>query len=111
MSALLIIFLVIGFFFLFKFTAAFTAIVAIIAGTTTITTLVCVWQGTSYSLKASGYKPNRGEQAYRQVDAGLKQIVGDLQEIRSQLEETELHLQNLEYLKYARQNRNGENES
>ena len=54
MSALLIIFLVIAFFFLFKFTAAFTAIVAIIAGTTTITTLLCVWQGTSYSLKASG---------------------------------------------------------
>ena len=109
MSALLIIFLVIGFFFLFKFTAAFAAIVAIVAGTTTITTLMCVWQGTSYSLKASGYKPNRGEQAYRQVDAGLKQIVGDLQEIRSQLEAAELHLQNLEYLKYARQNRNGEN--
>ena len=87
MSALLIIFLV-------------------IAGTTTITTLVCVWQGTSYSLKASGYKPNKGEQAYRQVDAGLKQIVGDLQEIHSQLEEAELHLQDLEYLKYARQNRN-----
>ena len=106
MSASLIIILVIVFFFLFKFTAAFTAIVAIIAGTTTITTLVCVWQGTAYSLKASGYKPNRGEQAYRQVDAGLKQIVGDLQEIRSQLEGTELHLQNLEYLKYARQNHN-----
>ena len=104
MSASLIIILVIMFFFLFKFTAAFAAIVAIVAGTTTITTLVCVWQGTAYALKASGYKPNRGEQAYRQVDAGLKQIVGDLQEIRSQLEAAELHLQNLEFLKYARQN-------
>ena len=108
MPALLIIFLVIVFFFLFKFTTAFTAIVAIIAGTTTITTLVCVWQGTSYSLKASGYKPNKGEQAYRQVDAGLKQIVEDLQEIHSQLEEAEPPLRNLEYLKYARQNRETE---
>ena len=108
MSALLIIFLVIGFFFLFKFTAAFTAIVAIIAGTTVITTLLCVWLGTSYSLKTLGYKPNRGEQVYCQVDTGLKQIVGDLQEIRSQLEDVEPHLQNLEYLKYARQNHNGE---
>ena len=109
MSALLIIFLVVVFFFLFKFTAVFTAIVAIVAGTTIITTLVCVWQGTSYSLKASGYKPNRSQQTYRQVDAGLKQIVGDLQEIRSQLEEAEPHLRNLEYLKYARQNRETEN--
>ncbi len=104
MVALLIIFLAIGFFFLFKF----TAIIAVIAGTTVITTLLCVWLGTSYSLKASGYKPNRGEQTYRQVDAGLKQIVGDLQEIRSQLEDVEPHLRNLEFLKYARQNRNGE---
>ena len=104
MLALLLIFLVLVFFLIFKFTAAFIAIVAIVMGTTTITTLACVWLGTSYCLKTFGYKPNRGQQIYRQVDLDLKQIVGDLQEIRSQL-------RNLEYLRYARQNRNGENKS
>lgn len=109
MLVLLLIFLVLVCFFIFKFTAAFIAIVAIVAGTTTITTLACVWLGTSYCLKTFGYKPNGGQQIYRQVDLDLKQIVGDLQDIRSQLEEAELHLQNLEYLKYARQNRETEN--
>ena len=44
MLVLLLIFLVLGsFFFVFKFTAAFIAIVAIVAGTTTITILaVCL---------------------------------------------------------------------
>ena len=108
MSVLLLIFLVLVFFFIFKFTAAFIAIVAIVAGTTTITTLACVWLGTLYYLKMSGYKPNSGQQRYRQVDADLKQIVGDLQGIHAQLEAAEPHLRNLEYLRYARQNHNGE---
>jgi hypothetical protein len=109
MSVLLLIFLLLIFFFIFKFTAAFIAIVAIVAGTTTITILACVWLGTSYYLRMFGYKPNGGQQIYRQVDVDLKQIVGDLQEIHSQLEEAEPHLRNLEYLKYARQNPETEN--
>ncbi|MDE0689476.1 MAG: hypothetical protein OXI61_15020 [Candidatus Poribacteria bacterium] len=106
---LLLIFLVLAFFFIFKLTAALTAIVAIIMGTTTITTLVCVWLGTSYYLRTSGYDPNSAEQTYRQVDSDLNQIVGDLQEMRFELEEVEPYLRNVEFLRYARQNRKSEN--
>ena len=51
---LLLIFIGLVFFFVIKFTIALTAVVAIIVGTTTITTLACVWLGTSYYLRASG---------------------------------------------------------
>ena len=108
MLVLLLIFLGLVFFFVFKFTAAFIAIVAIVAGTTTITILACVWLGTSYYLRMFGYKPNRGQQSYRQVDADLEQIVEGLQDLHSQLEEAEPHLRNMEFLKYARQNRETE---
>jgi hypothetical protein len=109
MSALLLIFLVLVFFFIFKFTAALTAIMAIVIGTTTITILACVWLGTSYYLRTSGYDPNSAEQAYRRVDSDLKQIAGDLQEMRFELEEVEPYLRNVEFLRYARQNRKTEN--
>ena len=108
---LLLIFVGLVFFFVIKFTAAVTAIVAIIMGTTTVTILACVWVSTAYYLKKSGYAPKTAQQTYRQVDSDLKQMVGDLQEIHSQLEEAEPHLRNMEFLKYTRQNRNGENKS
>ena len=73
---LLLIFLVLVFFFIIKFSAAFAVIVAIVAGTTTITTLACVWLGTWYYLWASGYKSNKAEETYRQVDSDLQQMVG-----------------------------------
>ena len=102
--------IVIGLVFLFviKFTTAVTAIIAVVMGTTTVTILACVWVATSYYLKKSGYEPKTAQETYRQVDTDLKQIVGDLQEIRSELEEAESHLRNMEFLKYARQNHNGE---
>ncbi len=109
MSWLLLIVLGLVFFLIVKFTVAVTAIVAIVAGTTTITTLACVWLGTSYHLKASGYKPGKAQETYSQVDSDLKQIVGDLQEIRSELEEAEPYLRDVEFLKYARQNPKAEN--
>ena len=112
MSVLLLIFIGLVFFFVIKFTAAVTAIIAVVAGTTTITILACVWVATSYYLKKSGYDPKTAQETYNQVDSDLKQMVGDLQEIRSQLEMAESHLQNMEFLKYARQNhKSGENES
>ena len=104
MSVLLLIFLGLVFFFIFKFTAAFVAIIAIVMGTTTVTILACVWVSTSYYLKKSGYEPKTAQETYYQVDSDLKQMVGDLQEIHSQLEDAEPHLRDLEYLKYARQN-------
>ena len=102
---LLLIFVGLVFFFVIKFTAAVTAIVAVVMGTTTVTILACVWVSTSYYLKKSGYKPKTAQQTYRQVDSDLKQVVADLQEIHSQLEEAEPHLRNMEFLKYTRQNR------
>ena len=106
---LLLIFVGLVFFFVIKFTAAVTAIVAVVMGTTTVTILACVWVSTAYYLKKSGYAPKTAQLTYRQVDSDLKQMVGDLQEIHSQLEEAEPHLRNMEFLKYARQNRETEN--
>ena len=112
MSVLLLIFIGLVFFFVIKFTAAVTAIIAVVAGTTTITILACVWVATSYYLKKSGYDPKTAQETYNQVNSDLKQMAGDLQEIRSQLEMAESHLRNMEFLKYARQNhKSGENES
>ena len=105
---LLLIFLGLVFFFVVQFATVVTTMVAIVVTVTTVSILVSVWLGTSYYLKASGYEPKIAQQTYPQVDLDLKKIVGNLQEICSQLEETELHLQNLEYLKHARQNHNGE---
>lgn len=102
---LLLIFLVLVFSLIVKFTTAVTAIIAIIIGTTTVTVLACVWLGTSYYLKKSGYAKDTAQQAYRQVDSDLKQIVGDLQEIRLQLDNVAPYLREMEFLKYARQNR------
>ena len=109
MSLLLLIFLGLVFFLLVKFTAAVTTIVAIVAGTTTITILACVWLATSYYLRISGYKPDKAQGTYRQVDSDLNQIIGDLQEIRFELEEVEPYLRDVEFLRFARQNRKTEN--
>ena len=108
-SVLIPILLALVFFFVIKFTTAATAIVAVVMGTTTVTILACVWVSTSYYLKKSGYAPKTAQETYRQVNSDLEQMVGDLQEICSELEEAEPHLRNMEFLKYARQNREREN--
>ena len=108
LTLLLLIFLGLVFFFIIKFTAAVAAIIAIIAGTTTITVLICVWLGTSYYLKASGHKPYNAQATYRQLDTRLKQIAGDLREIRFELEEAESYLRDVEFLRYAREGRKTE---
>ncbi len=109
MLVFLLIFLLLVFFFIFKFTAAIVAIVAIIGGTTTITVLTCVWLVTSYSLRTSGYNRSSAEQTYRQVDSDLNRIVGNLQEMRFELEEVEPYLRDIEFLRYARQKPHTEN--
>lgn len=106
---LLLIFLGLVFFFVLQAAALITTIVAIVVGVTAITTLAGVWVATSYYLKASGYEPKIAQQVCDQVDSDLKQVVGELQEIRFELEEVEPHLRNMEFLKYARQNRETEN--
>ena len=109
MSALLLIFLILVFFFIVKFTAALVTIMAIIMGTTTITVLVCIWFGTSYYLRMSGYDPNSAEQTYRRVDSDLKQMTGDLQKMRFELQEAEPYLRDMEFLRYAGQNHKAKN--
>ena len=105
---LLLIFIGVVFFFVIKFAVAVSTIVAILVGTTTITVLACVWLGTSYFLKASGYKSNKAQETYLKVDSSLKQMVGDLREIRFELEEAEPYLRDVEFLRYARENRKSE---
>ena len=106
MSALLLIFLLLVFFFIFKFTAALVAIVG-----------NSYWDNNNHytRMRLAGNivlpkehrdmiqtVPNR---LTIEVDSDLKQIVGDLQEMRFELEEVEPYLRDVEFLKYARQNR------
>ena len=103
---LLLIFLTLVFFLIVKFTTAIiVSIVAIVIGTTTVTIIACVWLGTSYYLKKLGYTDDTAQQSYRQVDSDLNQIVRDLQEIRLQLDNVAPYLRDMEFLRYARQNR------
>lgn len=106
---LLLIFLALVFFLIVKLTTAIiVTVIAIVIGTTTVTIIACVWLGTSYYLKKSGYAEDAAQQTYRQVDSDLNQIVRDLQEIRLQLDNVAPYLRDMEFLKYARQNRESE---
>ena len=103
---LLLIFLALVFFLIVKFTTAIiVSVVAIVIGTTTVTIIACVWLGTSYYLKKLGYTEDTAQQTYHQVDSDLNQIVRDLQEIRLQLDNVAPYLRDMEFLRYARQNR------
>lgn len=105
----LLIVLALIFFLIFKFAVAFTAVVAIVSGSATITILACVWLGTSYHLKTSGYKQDKSQGTYHQVDSDLNELVGNLRETRLALEDVEPYLRDIEFLKYARQNPKTEN--
>lgn len=109
MPLLFLIFLAVMLFFIIKFIAVVpaivTAIVAIVVGGTTVTVLACVWLGTSYYLKRSGYHPHNAQQTYRHVASDLNQITADLTEVRLQLDDVVPYLRDMEFLKYARQNR------
>ena len=58
-----------------------------------------------YRLKKSGYYPRKSTQGYLQVESDLKQISEDLAEIRLQLDSVAPYLREMEFLRYARQNR------
>lgn len=106
---LLLIFLALAFFLIVKFTTAIiVSVVAIVIGTTTVTIIAYVWLGTSYYLKKLGYAEDTAQQTYHQVDSDLNQIVRDLQEIRLQLDDVAPYLRDMEFLRYARQNRESE---
>ncbi len=102
---LLLIFLGLMLFFIVEFVAVITAVVAIVAGGTMLIVLVSVWLCTSYFLRKSGYEPGGARNAYRQVESDLDGVIADLQEVRFELDEVAPLLQDLEFIRYARQDR------
>ena len=109
MPLLLLLLIGVGLFLIVKYIAVIATVTAIIISGITVITLACVWMGTSYSLQQSGYQPRNAKQAYQQVESDLKQIAGDLTEIRLQLDDAAPYLRDMEFLRYARQNRKKEN--
>ena len=109
MPLLLLLLIGVGFFFTVKYMAVIATVTAIIISGITVITLASVWMGTSYCLQKSGYHPRKSKQAYHQVESGLDQVAGDLTEIRLQLDDIAPYLRDIEFLKYARQNRKAAN--
>ena len=98
-----------GLFLIIKYTGVIVTAAAIIISGITVITLACVWMGTSYCLQKLGYRRHNAKQACQQVESGLNQITGDLAEIRSQLNDVAPYLRDMEFLRYARQNRKAGN--
>ena len=109
MPFLFLILIGVGLFFIVKYIAVIATVTAIIISGITVITLASVWMGTSYCLQKSGYSPRNAKQAYQQVETGLNQITEDLAEIRLQLDDVAPYLHDMEFLRYARQNRKTEN--
>ena len=109
MPLLLLLLIGVGFFFTVKYMAVIATVTAIIISGITVITLASVWMGTSYCLQKSGYHPGKAKQAYQQVESDLNQIAGDLAEIRLQLDDVAPYLRDMEFLRYARQNRKAAN--
>lgn len=61
-----------------------------------------------YRLKKSDDHAHKSKQGYHQVESDLKQISEGLAEIRLQLDDVAPYLRDMEFLKYARQNRKSE---
>lgn len=109
MPLLLLLLIGVGLFFIIKYIAVIATVTAIVISGITVITLASVWMGTSYCLQKSDYRPRNAKQAYQQVETGLNQITGDLAEIRLQLDDVAPYLRDMEFLRYARQNRKSEN--
>ena len=109
MPLLLLLLIGVAIFLVIKYIAVITAVTAIVVSGITVIALVSTWLGTSYSLHASDYQRHNPKQAYQQVESGLNQITADLTEIRLQLNEVAPYLRDMEFLRYARQNRKSEN--
>ncbi len=105
MPLLLLILIGVALFFVIKYIALITTVVAIIISGITVIALVSTWLGTSYCLQKSGYYPRKAQQTYHQVESGLEQITAGLTEIRLQLDDIAPYLRDMEFIRYARQNR------
>ncbi len=104
MPLLLLTLLGVMLFLILKYVAVISTIAAIAISGVAVVVFVGIWQGALYLLKKSGHYISNSKQTYMQIESNLKQMVGDLQEIRSQLAEVEPHLGDMEFLKYAPQN-------
>ena len=105
MPLLLLLLIGVGLFFTVKYMAVIATVTAIIISGITVITLASVWMGTTYCLQKLGHYPRKAKQAYQQVESDLNQIAGDLTEIRSQLDDIAPYLRDMEFLNYARRNR------
>ena len=99
----------VGLFFTVKYMAVIATVTAIIISGITVIILASVWMGTSYCLQKLGHYPRKAKQAYQQVESDLNQIAGDLTEIRLQLDDIAPYLRDMEFLRFARQNRKAAN--
>ena len=109
MPLLLLLLIGVGLFFTVKYMAVIATVTAIVISGITVITLASVWMGTSYHLQKSGYHPGNAKKAYRQIESDLNQIAEDLTEIRLQLDDVAPYLRDMEFLRYARQNRKAAN--
>ena len=109
MPLLLLLLMGIALFFIIKYIAVITTVAAIMISGITVIALISTWLGTSYCLQKSGYHPRNAKQVYHQVESDLNQIAGDLTEMRLQLDGIAPYLRDMEFLRYARQNRQAQN--
>ena len=109
MPLLLLLLIGLALFFIIKYIAVITTVAAIIISGITVIALISTWLGTSYCLQKTGYHPRNAKQAYHQIESDLNQIAGDLTEMRLQLDGVAPYLRDMEFLRYARQNRKTEN--
>ncbi len=79
----------------------------IIMGSITFTILGVVHLSTKNALKKHGYHPNIAQQTYQQLQTDLNKVADDLSDIQYELDEIRPEIQQLEFLKYADEDRNG----
>ncbi len=77
----------------------------IVMGTITVTVLVASKLITAHLLKKKGYRPDKAASTYQQIQTDLDQAAADLTDIRLQLDDVAPALLDMEFLKYAPDNK------
>ena len=87
MQLIFLIVVILGILIFFKVVPLpiFVVIVAIVMGSITLTVLISVWLGTSYSLRKRGHHTHQAGATYNQLKSDLQRISTDLEEIRAQI--------------------------
>lgn len=76
----------------------------IIMGSVTFTILCVVHLFIKNALRKHGYHPNSPQQTYQQLQTDLKKVADGLSDIQYELDEIRPEIQQLEFLKYAKEN-------